>query len=491
MFHGIKLTAFVFARAFLGLILGLSVWALLPLFVQWQPTVVMSGSMEKNIMTGDILVADPVSQEEIKSGLLNKGHVILANDPADPKTLFTHRIIRVMPDGTFMTKGDANAQVDRLTVKPENVKGIERLRIPFIGIPVREMKMGNYVPAGIFIALVAFSFILVQTDRKRDQKSTSDKTTVMTKPEMPKIKPAKATASTLLLLLVTSAVVAPAIKTEGSQAFFSGSSVSAASTFTVASTMPSLGGAGGSGAIIVETEKFAKKYSTTVDFTSSFPIPFIKSSITAGFVPVITWEPRPVNVALNANDYRPNRITNGSHDAYLNSIAQQLITAGDPRVVIRLAPGANSAETLWTEKASGNATGSYKAAWRYIVDFFRSKGLKNTDWAWTLNAPVPANDDILSIYPGSSYVDYAGLNFTAYNSAGVPSASSAEGYIGSSMNILNSVTPDKNVLVFQRDSMPINSTVTQRRWADDLNYYFHIWGQNKTVKVSGVLGLTY
>lgn len=231
MFHWIMLASFVLARAFVGLVVGLSVWAVIPMAFQWQPTVVMSGSMEKNIMTGDILVASPVSPEEVQSGLLNRGHVVLANDPAHEGTLFTHRIIRAMDDGTYMTKGDANSQADRMRLTTGNIMGVERLRIPFLGIPLREAKMGNFLPAVAFMIMFTGSVMLIQNDRERHRKLVLSSSRQEPRTTYA-LQPAHAC---LALLLGVGAITTPLVGLNGSEAVFSGTTRPIDSTFTTAS----------------------------------------------------------------------------------------------------------------------------------------------------------------------------------------------------------------------------------------------------------------
>lgn len=492
MFHGIKLTAFVVARAFVGLVLGLSVWAILPLAIQWQPTVVMSGSMENSIMTGDILVADPVTQEEIASGLLQKGHVILASDPADPNTLFTHRIIRLMDDGSFMTKGDANAQVDRMTVQPEQIKGIERLRIPYIGIPVREMKAGNYAPAIIFGFFFTISLLLIQADRGRYKRVTDALADNDDSAPTRKVS-SKAITAILLLSLATGAISTPALHAKASEAFFSGSTMNPASTFRASSTFPTLGGTGAGTVtqpVVSGNKMYSTAYATTVDFTQSFNLSNIRNAGTAGFVPVITWEPKSSVAGANQNDFRPNKILNGSLDSYLNTITSQLITAGNPKIAIRLAPGGNGTDNNWSEKIATNANGSYKAAWRYVVDFFRTQGVKNVDWVWSMNAPA-SSADASALYPGTGYVTYAGLSFPAFTTAGMPVGTSPEAIARESLTVLSTVAPDKKIVLYQSGTIVTNPTTSQRAWLDDLNRYFQTWSQTRGEKIQGYVGFTY
>lgn len=79
---------------------------------------VMTGSMSPSISEGDYII--------IKSaGELKKGDIITfySDDPTIYGKLNTHRIIGVAEDGSYITKGDANAEADPVTVKPSRIVG--------------------------------------------------------------------------------------------------------------------------------------------------------------------------------------------------------------------------------------------------------------------------------------------------------------------------------------------------------------------------------
>jgi signal peptidase len=77
-----------------------------------KPLVVISGSMEPEIMTGDLLIAVPVATETLKIGDVVSLPSALTND------LVTHRIEAITPNidsgFTISMKGDNNAFSDAL-----------------------------------------------------------------------------------------------------------------------------------------------------------------------------------------------------------------------------------------------------------------------------------------------------------------------------------------------------------------------------------------
>jgi signal peptidase len=131
----------------LALLCGLLVWSLLPCLVGWRPQVVLTGSMEPRIHPGDLVLAAPVSPTAIQPG-----QVALFRDPAHPQRTLVHRVVRRDDAGDLITRGDANAIEDSTPVPVGNVRGLARLRIPWVGLPVVWMRTG---PTGRVQALAA------------------------------------------------------------------------------------------------------------------------------------------------------------------------------------------------------------------------------------------------------------------------------------------------------------------------------------------------
>ncbi|MEF8872372.1 MAG: signal peptidase I [Haloarculaceae archaeon] len=85
-----------------------------------QSYVVLSGSMEPNIGTGDVIITDGVEPDRIESG-----DVITYRRSGDTRPT-THRVIEVVgqEDGlAFRTQGDANEDPDQQLVPSEDVEG--------------------------------------------------------------------------------------------------------------------------------------------------------------------------------------------------------------------------------------------------------------------------------------------------------------------------------------------------------------------------------
>ena len=131
-------------------VFGLVVWTLLPATFGWSPTVVLTGSMRPAINPGDVVVVAPVPDKG-----LTPGYVIRFRDPAEPDRYLVHRVLRLNPDGTIVTKGDANQSEDSTPVALDEVSGMARLRVPYVGLPAIWLREHRYVTlAGAFAALV-------------------------------------------------------------------------------------------------------------------------------------------------------------------------------------------------------------------------------------------------------------------------------------------------------------------------------------------------
>lgn len=114
-----------------------------------DPVVVSSGSMLPRINVGDVVLLQPDPQE------LGPGAVITFEDPARPGGLVTHRIEDVNPDGTLVTKGDANRVADSSPVASDVVEGAGRLLVPMVGLPVMWAQQGAWLEVSIWLAVTA------------------------------------------------------------------------------------------------------------------------------------------------------------------------------------------------------------------------------------------------------------------------------------------------------------------------------------------------
>lgn len=127
------------ARGLVATLLGLALWAAAPAVIGWQPTTVMTGSMEPRLVPGDVVVSRPTTASEARVG-----QVLLADDPDQAGHLRMHRFVERGAGGTLVTKGDANPQRDSTPLEASAVHGVGFLRIPLVGSPIVWLRDGEW-----------------------------------------------------------------------------------------------------------------------------------------------------------------------------------------------------------------------------------------------------------------------------------------------------------------------------------------------------------
>ncbi len=161
---GLLSTGQLLSIVILALVSGLMVWAVLPLAFGWSTHAVVTGSMSPQVRAGDVLVSDRVD-----AGDLQPGMVALFRDPADRERILSHRIKSVEEDGWLITQGDANPTADAGKVPVEDVVGVAKLRIPWIGYPAVWLGENRYDLVAMTLAgLVGMSMLAMWPDRRDD-----------------------------------------------------------------------------------------------------------------------------------------------------------------------------------------------------------------------------------------------------------------------------------------------------------------------------------
>jgi signal peptidase len=118
-----------FVAAAVGLVV---VSVVLPRAIGGAALTVLSGSMTPTHPVGSLVVVRPVDPAQIEVG-----DVITFVKEASSSDVTTHRVVEIKRDAaagtTFVTKGDANPQVDSSPVAPEAVRGRVWFHIPVVG----------------------------------------------------------------------------------------------------------------------------------------------------------------------------------------------------------------------------------------------------------------------------------------------------------------------------------------------------------------------
>ncbi|WP_455682711.1 signal peptidase I [Thomasclavelia sp.] len=133
-----------------------------------QPTAVLSGSMEPTYPVGSLIFVDHnVSKDDIEVG---KAITFKISDT----TLVTHRVVEINDKGEYVTKGDANKSNDGDEVKFENVVGMPKFVIPYLGYiaTYATTKSGMILLITIILVLILLTFIpdWISSDKKDKSK---------------------------------------------------------------------------------------------------------------------------------------------------------------------------------------------------------------------------------------------------------------------------------------------------------------------------------
>lgn len=132
-----------------------------------KPMIVLTGSMETEIYTGDLVLV-----KEVNPSTLKENDIIAFRNEENKIT--THRIIEIVSEGTetsFRTKGDNNNVEDANLVKATYVEGIFVRRIPKIGSFLMFMQQ----PIGLAVVLLAILVVglgILYFMNKADTKKT-------------------------------------------------------------------------------------------------------------------------------------------------------------------------------------------------------------------------------------------------------------------------------------------------------------------------------
>ncbi len=142
--------------------------------------VVVSGSMEPNIHIGDLLFLQGRDPEDIKAGTIEdkKGDVIVydARDLWDgaPDDPIVHRVVDKWENDSvwyFLTKGDANDDVDKAPVPEDHIVGVVCGRIPYIGyVKIFLSDTGLFIPIFIIVAVPLVISIIWDVVKGEDEK---------------------------------------------------------------------------------------------------------------------------------------------------------------------------------------------------------------------------------------------------------------------------------------------------------------------------------
>ena len=128
-----------------------------PDFLGFTPFIIVSGSMEPNIKTDNVIITKKINQEDIKVG------DIISYKDIENNIIITHRVTNIVnQDGQtfYETKGDNNALKDKNLVSASQIQGKYLFTIPIIGKVISYVK----TPSGMGLVLTFIICIYVLYD---------------------------------------------------------------------------------------------------------------------------------------------------------------------------------------------------------------------------------------------------------------------------------------------------------------------------------------
>lgn len=121
---------------------------------------VATGSMEPSIHEGDYILVKATDVSELEEGDII---CFYSNDSAIYGMPNTHRIVRMLDDGSFITRGDANNIDDPVTVKADKIIGKYEGKIRFLRWINSFASVKKLIFALVFIGMTALAFYEVIT----------------------------------------------------------------------------------------------------------------------------------------------------------------------------------------------------------------------------------------------------------------------------------------------------------------------------------------
>ncbi len=165
-----RLAAGLIGRSWLWFITGCLLVTLVPMLFGWRPYVIESGSMQPRINIGDVVLAAPVAAADRQELL---GRVTVFDSPAIPGKVITHRVVRFDGD-RIVTKGDANQTVDSARITMSSVRGLGRLLVRWVGLPLVWLKTGQWLWLLLFLSSLMLAVVALVRDHEEEETAEDD-----------------------------------------------------------------------------------------------------------------------------------------------------------------------------------------------------------------------------------------------------------------------------------------------------------------------------
>jgi signal peptidase I len=153
------------SRSYLVFLGSLATVAILPGLLGGHATVVQTGSMEPGISPGDVVLTSALPDDAD----VPLGRVVSYDSPAEAEPdgvakIRLHRIVDANDDGTFVTAGDANAEVDSTPIVRDQIIGQARLLVPWVGLPGWWIGHGDLAAVAAWAGLTALALAVAALD---------------------------------------------------------------------------------------------------------------------------------------------------------------------------------------------------------------------------------------------------------------------------------------------------------------------------------------
>lgn len=132
-----------------------------PMIFGYTPLVVLTGSMEPSLPVGSVIYYKAADKEDIKEAdiITFKGR---------DNQFISHRVNKIISDGEYETKGDANNVPDAIPVYYKDVRGkVLNKAIPYIGHYIKFVNDHLYVVIVAMVILIS-EFLLSNLTGKKE-----------------------------------------------------------------------------------------------------------------------------------------------------------------------------------------------------------------------------------------------------------------------------------------------------------------------------------
>lgn len=147
-------------------------------------------------------------------------------------------------------------------------------------------------------------------------------------------------------------------------------------------------------------------------YSPNFNAAEANSAFAHGVVPLITWEPWKPGAGVAQSAYQLADINAGTYDGYIRAWAKAIKAVGGP-VMMRPMHEMNGSWYPWCGSVNGNSPAQFVKAWRRMHGIFKSEGVTNVTWVWSINglsSPDTYEYRYAAFYPGDAYVDWTSIS---------------------------------------------------------------------------------